>query len=83
MDTTTIIILSVILYFLINLGFASLITKFNKKLMLGRIFWACLMLSPIFGALVAIIDILTETPKEDEKDTNSKGGGGKTSKTDC
>ena len=60
MDTTTIIILSVIFYFLINLGFASLITKFNKKLMLGRIFWACLMLSPIFGALVAIIDILTE-----------------------
>lgn len=60
MNTTTIIILSVILYFLIDLGFASLITKFSKKLTLGRIFWACLILSPIFGVLIAILDELTE-----------------------
>jgi hypothetical protein len=52
----------VLLYFLINFGFANLITNKSKKLHSNssRYMWACLILSPIFGVLLAILDELTE-----------------------
>lgn len=71
-NNTMILIFGVIIYILINLGFARLISKFNSNLLFGRIFWSCLVLSPIFGALIAIIDILTfnfNTRKESDKES--------------